>query len=52
MGYYDRFLVDFPGVTTGLCYEKCVCDSLPAEENDVKVQKLITEKMIYNFENK
>ena len=23
-----------------------------AEENDVKVQKLITEKMIYNFENK
>ena len=50
-GYYDRFLVDFKGLTVGLCYEKCLCDELPYDEYDCKIQTLITEHKIY-FLNK
>ena len=48
-GYYDRFLEDFQALKIGLCYENCLCENLPADKNDVKTDKLVTEKMIYGF---
>ena len=42
-GYYDRFLKDFKGLKVGVAYSECVCYSLPSEENDVRVDMLITE---------
>ena len=51
-GYYDRFLKDFPGVSVGLCYEELRLDSLPIGPHDIKVNYLITDKMIYNYNSK
>ena len=42
-GYYDRFLKDYQGVKVGVSYTECVCYSLPDEENDVRMNMLITE---------
>ena len=28
-GYYDRFLLDYKGITVGMCYTKCVEEALP-----------------------
>lgn len=42
-GYYDRFLKDFSGLCIGFSYSDCVCYALPGEENDVRVDMLITE---------
>jgi len=44
MGYYDRFLAGFGGVTVGLCYSNCVQAALPYGKFDRRVQYLITEK--------
>lgn len=48
-GYYDRYLSSFPGVSVGLCYQELYCDSLPVGPYDIKVNYLITDKMIYNY---
>lgn len=48
-GYYDRFLSDYAGKSIGLAFEECVCDSLPCDFHDIKVDSLITDKKIYNF---
>ncbi len=42
-GYYDKFLQDFKGIKVGVTYSECMCYSVPAEENDVKMDMLITE---------
>lgn len=42
-GYYDRFLADFKGIKTGLSYTECLHYLIPAEENDICVDMLITE---------
>ncbi len=42
-GYYDRFLKDFKGVKAGVSYSECVCYSIPNEDNDVRMDLLITE---------
>lgn len=49
-GYYDRFLSRFTGKKIGLCYESCICDSLPHDEFDVNVDILISDEKIYVFE--
>ena len=41
-GYYDRFLSDFKGISIGLAYEECLCDALPKDEYDKKVNYIIT----------
>ena len=42
-GYYDRFLVNFGGITAGLCYECCMRDEIPHEEHDAVMDYVITE---------
>ncbi len=42
-GYYDRFLKRFKGVAVGLCYSKNLELQVPADENDRKVDILITD---------
>lgn len=43
-GYYDRFLLDFFGLTISLCYSKCVESEVPRGYYDRPVDILITEK--------
>ena len=43
-GYYDRFLLDYNGVTVGMCYAKCVHESLPKGYYDRPIDILITDK--------
>lgn len=42
-GYYDKFLENFKGLKIGVAYSECICYSIPAEENDIRVDMLITE---------
>ena len=49
-GYYDRFLCGFTGKKIGLCYESCICSSLPHDEYDIVVDMLISDERIYVFE--
>ncbi len=46
-GYYDRFLTDFPGVTVGVAYERCVLDTVFAEAHDLPVSILVTENGVF-----
>ena len=46
MGYYDRYLKRFPGVTVGLCYDDCLRETLPINQNDRPVQLIVTEKQV------
>lgn len=44
MGFYDRFLSQNAQLyTVGLCYDSCIMASLPLEETDKRVKKIITE---------
>lgn len=45
-GYYDRFLKNLPpsAVTAGVAFAFQVLESVPLNENDIRVQKIITEK--------
>ncbi len=45
-GYYDRFLKNFNGVSICPCYEKMVTDTLPIDENDIKINILVTENQL------
>lgn len=48
-GYYDRFLSLNNLISVGVCFEECLSEKLPAEDNDENVQFLITEKRVYKF---
>ncbi len=43
-GFYDRFLVDFAGVTLLAIYSTLVCDALPREQTDIPATHILTEK--------
>lgn len=43
-GYYDRFLTDFPGVSVALCPEERLAEQLPAEETDIPVDIVLTQR--------
>lgn len=43
-GYYDRYLAANAVKSVGLCREKSLTDCLPAEEFDVKIDNIITER--------
>lgn len=45
-GYYDRFLKKVQCSAIGLCFEQNIVSSLPAENYDVPLDKIITEKRI------
>ena len=47
-GYYDRFFEGKPDcVKLGVAYELQVSDQLPAEENDLPMEYLVTEKEMW-----
>lgn len=47
-GYYDRYLQSFPGITCGLFYD-CLKTEFLAEETDIPLHYIITEKRCYTF---
>jgi len=48
-GYYDRFLASFTGPAAGLCYEAFIEETIPTEQNDRKVQLLVSEQAVYTI---
>ena len=50
-GYYDKYLttVRRDCFTMALCYEEALADELPAEEHDVPVDAVVTEKTVYRW---
>ena len=48
-GYYDRFLSKFTGVSIGLCFSDCLCEKLPADSYDKKVNYIVTNEKIYDI---
>jgi 5-formyltetrahydrofolate cyclo-ligase len=48
-GYYDRFLPTVPdALKAGLCYEAQIAEEVPCDENDVRMDVLLTEKGLFN----
>ena len=45
-GYYDRFLKNFNGVSICPCYSEMYSENLPADEYDIKVSIIATEKEV------
>ena len=45
-GYYDRYLVDFPGKTLSLAFEEQLIGSIPADSYDQKVQQIVTDEAV------
>jgi 5-formyltetrahydrofolate cyclo-ligase len=47
-GFYDRFLKEFPTENIAVCFDEQIYEEgfLPADENDVKVGRIITDKRI------
>ena len=43
-GCYDMFLKGMNVVRVGLCYEFQLCDSIPLDEHDIKMDFIVTEK--------
>lgn len=50
-GFYDRFLAKNNVLTVGLCYQRCICDVLPTEETDIKIDYVLTETNLWNHKN-
>lgn len=42
-GCYDRFLGDIAAVKVGFCYDFQICDEIPTDKYDVKMDYLVTE---------
>ncbi len=52
-GYYDRFLRKHPHITAiGICAERLVCEDVPEEETDCRLDGLITENTAEVFYGK
>ncbi|MFH1591377.1 MAG: 5-formyltetrahydrofolate cyclo-ligase [archaeon] len=49
-GYYDRLLAQIRGKKIGLAFDFQVLERLPAEEHDVRLDMIITDKRILNFD--
>ena len=45
-GYYDRFLKDFNGISICPCYEEMMTDTLPTDENDIKINIFVTQNQL------
>jgi 5-formyltetrahydrofolate cyclo-ligase len=48
-GFYDRALQGAKGLKIGLCFNVSLCEELPREAHDIKCDKIVTEKKIYNI---
>lgn len=47
-GYYDRYLENFRGKTISLAFTEQIVESLPHENHDIPVKKVITDQEIIN----
>ncbi len=49
-GYYDRFLQNINAEKIGICFEEQIITdkSIPTEEHDIKMNKIVSDKRIYN----
>ena len=45
-GCYDKLLVKTNGIKVGFCYDFQLCDNIPTEETDIKMDCIITESGI------
>ncbi len=43
-GYYDRFLVNYPGNLISLAFDNQIIDEVPRESHDIPVNIILTEK--------
>lgn len=43
-GYYDRYLAGYGGLTVALCRDGLLFDAIPADERDIPVNMVLTEK--------
>ncbi|MBO9129636.1 5-formyltetrahydrofolate cyclo-ligase [Bacillus sp. 165] len=50
-GYYDRYLENYKGNVIALAFEFQMVSSLPIEEFDQKVRKIITNRQVYDCLN-
>ena len=46
-GYYDRFLALHRCPALCLCYEAMLCDEIPLDEYDVRMDAVVTEKGVF-----
>lgn len=51
-GFYDRFLSNFEGVSTGFSYSALVLDTLPHKEHDIPLNMIVTESEVMYFAKK
>lgn len=51
-GYYDRFLSQNKVKTVGVCYERCLCNSLKPDTYDIPVDYILTENCFRSSQNK
>ena len=49
-GYYDKFLTDNNVNAVGICRDKQLSDTLPAEEYDIKIKTIVTENKIIKIQ--
>ena len=43
MGYYDNYLKDKNVYKIGICYKEQIIDSIPVDNNDVKMDLVISD---------
>ncbi len=49
-GCYDRLLCDISAIKIGYCYDFQICDEIPSEGHDIKMDFLITESGLIRCE--
>lgn len=49
-GYYDRYLAENLCSSIGIAYSECVCNELPSDIYDRKINCLITDRSVYYFD--
>lgn len=51
-GFYDRFLMEYPGVCrNALAFECQIAEQIPCEVHDQKMHRIITEQNIYEMKH-
>ncbi len=45
-GFFDRFLENYSGISVGIVYDRCLFRELPAEEHDIPVKLVVSEKKV------
>ena len=49
-GFYDRFMQDKRQMTAfGLCFSNQLVDEIPHAMHDIKMDKIVTEEIVYSF---